>query len=92
MKKYEEALEQVYSQVAPEVNELYEHYREKLNLEEETNTERQLEILTMQKKIISKIYIKNLSLIANYYAREMTSMYESSLQNYKECIKGLLKG
>ena len=90
MKDYQEALHESYSQVAPEVNKVYEYYREKLGLEEETDPERQLEILAIQKKIISKIYIKDLSMIANYDARGMTSMYCSSLENYKRRIQNLI--
>lgn len=54
MRDYNESLKIVYSQVAPEVNELYEYYRKKKNLEEERETERQLEILT-EKSIFQKL-------------------------------------
>ena len=90
MRDYNESLQEVYSQVAPEVNKLYEYYREKQGLEEEKDTERQLEILAMQKKYISKTYISDISLITDYYAREMTSMYQSSLENYKTRIQFFL--
>ena len=89
MEKYNEALREVYSQVAPEVNKLYEYYREKMNLEEETDTEKQLETLTA-KKYISKTFIVDLSLIADYYAREMKSRYLSCLEDYKNRIRFLL--
>jgi hypothetical protein len=90
MDNYNQALKEVYSQVAPEVNDLYEYYRAKNNLEEERDTERQLEILT-QKKYISNTYIANLSLITDYYVREMTSAYLSSLEDYKNRIKFFLE-
>lgn len=82
---YNEALQEVYSQVAPEVNELYEYFRKKKELEDEKDTERQLEIL-VNKKYISNTFISNLSLIADYYQRGMISMYLSNLQNYKNRI------
>lgn len=85
-----EALEYVYSQVADNVNEMYERYRKKCNLECETDTERQLEILTM-KKYISKTYITNLMLMADYYARGMDFKYEAELENYKIRIQVLLE-
>lgn len=76
------ALQVVYSQVADIVNTMYQRYKEKCNLENEEDTERQLEILT-NKKYISYTYISNLSLMADYYARGMYSMYEAELENYK---------
>jgi len=90
MSKENEALQFVYSQVADEVSEMYERYREKCGLEEETDTERQLEILT-SKKFISSTYISNLSLIADYYARGMDAQYYSNLQNYKVRMQVLLE-
>lgn len=82
---YNETLQEVYSQVAPEVNELYEYFREKNGLEEEKDTERQLEIL-VSKKYISITYISNLSLMVDYYQRGMINMYLSNLQDYKNRI------
>ncbi len=92
MESYNEALQMIYSQVAPEVNELYEYYREKNNLPEETDTERQLEILAMEKKYISRTYIADIGLIVDYYVRGMTSRYESCLQNFKNRIRFFLAG
>ena len=61
-----EAMQWVYSQVANEVNEMYEKYREKCGLEEEHDTKKQLEIL-VDKKYITNTFISNLSLITDYY-------------------------
>lgn len=90
MNKEKEALQIVYSQVKEEVNELYERYRKKCGLEEESDTERQLEILT-SKKYISSTYIANLSLLVDYYVRGMIVQYCSNLENYKIRIKVLLE-
>ena len=90
MDTYKETLQEVYSQVAPEVEELYEYYRNKQSLEEEHDTEKQLEILTT-KKYISKTFISNLSLIVDYYERDMISMYLTAIQDYKNRIKFLLE-
>lgn len=90
MSKENEALQFVCSQVADEVREMYERYQRKCGLEEETDTERQLEIL-VSKKYISKTYISNLSLIADYYARGMEVQYNASLQDYKIRIQVLLE-
>lgn len=89
MADYNEVLQQVYSQIAPEVNELYEFYRKKNGLEEEKVTQKQLEIL-VDKKYISKTYISNLSLIVDYYVQNMIGLYLSELQSYKERIKNFL--
>ena len=89
MDTYKESLEYVYSQVAPEVDELYKYYRKKKGLEEEKDTEKQLEILTI-KKYISNSFIADLSLIIDYYERGMISMYLSKLQEYKTRIRFLL--
>lgn len=86
---YHETLKKVYSQIAPDVNRLYEYYRKKKELEEESDTERQLEILTA-KKYISITYISDLSLIVDYYERGMQSKYEDSLKEYKNRIKFFL--
>lgn len=84
------ALQFVYSQVAEEVNEMYERYREKCNLEPETDTERQLEILT-SKKYISNTFILNVQTMAKYYDRGMMNWYLTELMNYKIRIKVLLE-
>lgn len=85
-----EALQFVYSQVAEEVNEMYERYRKKCNLDFETDTERQLEILT-SKKYISNTFILNVHTMAEYYDRGMISIYLAELSNYKIRIKVLLE-
>lgn len=90
MDTYNETLKKVYSQIAPEVNDLYEHYRNKKGLEEEHDTERQLEIL-VRKKYISITFISDISLIVDYYERGMTNMYLSNLQGYKSRIAVLLE-
>lgn len=90
MSKENEALQFVYSQVADEVAQLYERYREKRGLEEEHDTERQLEILT-SKKYINKTFITDLILIADYYAREMEVFYNSKLNEYKIRVQVLLE-
>ncbi len=90
MSKESEALQFVYSQVKDDVNKMYERYREKCGLEEESDTERQLEILT-SKKYISATYISNLALIADYYVRGMYAHYLSNLQDYKIRIQVLLE-
>lgn len=91
MGNYEEALQKVHSEVAPLVNDLYEYFRGKKQLEEETDVERQLEILT-SKKYISITYITDLSLIADYCARSMVREYLSELEHYKMRILLFLEG
>lgn len=88
--KEREALDFIYSQVAPDVDALYQYYREKKQLEDEKDTERQLEIL-IDKKYISQSYMVNLVLISDYYFRGMVSHYCSSLQEYKNRIRFLLE-
>jgi len=90
MDTYNETLQKVYSQIAPEVNELYEYYRKKKGLEEESNTERQLEILT-ERKYISITFISDISLIVDYYETKMIDMYLESLQKYKTRIRFFLE-
>ena len=89
MDTYKQTLEKVYSQVAPEVNELYEYFRNKKGLEEEKNTEKQLEIL-INKMYISGTYSSDLMLIVDYYERKMMNEYISALENYKYRIKMFL--
>ena len=89
MDTYREKLEEVYSQIAPEINDLYEFFRKKKGLEEENDTKKQLEIL-VAKKYISSTYISDLSLIVDYYERDMIAMYNNTLQNYKIRIKVFL--
>ena len=82
MGKENEAYEKVLSQIADIVGEMYEKYRRGKGLEDEKDTERQLEILT-SKTYISITYISDLSLIADYYARDMIEIYTSRLEEYK---------
>lgn len=82
MGRENDAYQEVLSQVADVVGEMYEKYRRGKGLEDEKDTERQLEIL-VSKKYISDTYISDLSLIADYYAREMITTYMSKLQGYK---------
>ena len=89
MDTYKETLEKVYSQVAPEVNELYEYFRNKKGLEEEKDTEKQLEIL-IGKMYISSTYNSDLMLIVDYYERKMMSKYKYALEDYKYRIKMFL--
>lgn len=86
---YDLTLKQVYSQIAPEVKDLYEYYREKKGLEEESNTEKQLDILAA-KKYISITYISDISLIVDYYERGMIDKYEIALRKYKNRIRFFL--
>lgn len=86
---YNTALNVVYSQVAPDVNDLYQYYRERKGLEDETDVERQLEILT-NRKYISKTYISNLSLLVDYFVRGMEVWYQSELQAYQNRIRSFL--
>lgn len=90
MSKENEALAEVCSQVSKEVNEMYQRYRAKKQLEDETDTERQLEILSA-KKYISSSFIVDLYLLSDYYAREMTETYEAALKDYKVRIEVLLE-
>lgn len=89
MDTYKQTLEKVYSQVAPEVNALYEYFRNKKSLEEEKNTEKQLEIL-IEKMYISSTYSSDIMLIVDYYERKMMNEYISALENYKYRIKMFL--
>lgn len=90
MSKENEAYKIVLSQVAEVVNEMYEKYRRGCNLEEESDTERQLEILT-SKKYISITYISDISLIADYYARDMIAKYTSKLLDYKYRVRSQIE-
>lgn len=84
--KEREALDFVYSQVSEDVDALYQYYREKKQLEDEKDTETQLEIL-INKKYISKSYMIDLILISDYYSRGMEARYSSSMQDYKNRIR-----
>ncbi len=86
---YNKAFNVVYSQVAPDVNDLYQYYRERKGLEDEKDVERQLEILT-NKKYISITYISNLSLLVDYLVRGMEIRYQSELQAYQNRIRSFL--
>lgn len=90
MSRENEAYKIVLSQVAEVVNEMYEKYRRGCNLEEESDTERQLEILT-SKKYISITYISDISLIADYYARDMIAKYTSKLLDYKYRVRSQIE-
>ena len=90
MSKENDAQKEVYSQVEGWVNEMYERYRKRLNLERTEDTERQLEILT-SKKYISITFITDLSLIADYKARGMEAMYDAKLKEYKTRIQVMLE-
>ena len=89
MEDYNEALKMVYSQVAPEVNDLYDYYRKKKGLKEEVDTATQLQIL-VDKKYISKTYISDLSLITDYYVKNMIGEYLTKITSYKNRIKNFL--
>ena len=92
MDKENEAYNYVLSEVAPEVDELYQYYRGKdKSLEKEDKTMMQLENLT-QKKYISKTYVSSLMLIVDYYARKKYAKYYAELQNYKMRIRIFLEG
>lgn len=90
MGKENDAYQKVLSQVADVVGEMYEKYRRGKGLEDENDTERQLEILT-SKKYISITYISDLSLIADYYARDMIEIYTSRLEEYKIRIRSQIE-
>ena len=87
---YNEAFKEVCSQVAPKVNDLYEYFREGQNLKEESDVNKQLEIL-VDKKFISSTYISDLSLMVDYYARDMMDMYFTKLERYKDRIRFFLE-
>lgn len=100
---YNETLKEVYSLIAPEVNELYEFFRKRKSLEVENDTGKQLDIL-VEKKYISKTYISDISLIVDYYVMAImaksegkcagytyySNQYNCALNNYKERIKNFL--
>lgn len=90
MSKEKETLNFVYSQVADEVNTLYEHYRRKCSLDEETDTEKQLEIL-VNKKYISQSFLIDLIVLTDYYQRGFYGQYMTGLANYKVRIEFLLE-
>lgn len=77
-----EALREVCSQVATEVNNLYEYFRKKQGLERETDTLRQLELL-VNKKYISHTYLVNLETMVKLYEIGRISQYLSDLEEYK---------
>lgn len=90
MGRENEAYQEVLSQVADVVGEMYEKYRRGKGLEDEKDTERQLEIL-VSKKYISITYISDLSLIADYYARDMIATYTSKLRGYKMRVRSQIE-
>ena len=87
--KKEDSAKEVYSQVAPEINELYEYYRKKKQLEEENDLERQLEVL-IAKKYISDTFLSKLNLLVEYYERGMEVKYLSGIEEYKRSIKSFI--
>ena len=89
MNNDKEIMDFVYSQVAKEVGEMYEHYRKKCGLEEKTNTERQLDIL-INRKYISNSYVIDLIVLKDYYQRKMNAQYFTGLMDYKTRIQFLL--
>lgn len=76
----------IYSQVAPEVNDLYEYYRKKVGLEEENDIQRKIEIL-IQRKYIETSYDAQLSLLVDYYLDGKEILYNSCLKAYKNRIR-----
>ena len=90
MNKEKEALNFVYSQVSKDVGQMYEHYRKRCGLKEETDTEKQLDIL-VNKKYISGSYIIDLIVLADYYQRGLHAQYSAGLLNYKTRIHFLLE-
>lgn len=90
MSRENDAYQKVLSEVAADVGEMYELYRRGKGLEDEKDTEHQLEILA-NKKYISITYISDLSLIADYYAREMWANYVSKLMEYKMRIRSQIE-
>lgn len=88
MGRENDAYQWVLSQVAEVVGEMYEKYRRGKGLEETNDTERQLDILT-SKKYISITFISDLSLIADYHAREMITMCTAKLLDYKTRVRVL---
>lgn len=90
MGKENEAYQEVLSQVSDVVGEMYEKYRRGKGLEDEKNTERQLEILA-SKKYISITYISDLSLIADYYVRGMEETYTSRLLDYRIRVRSQIE-
>lgn len=73
---------EVYSQVATEVNELYEYFRKKQGIEEESDTERQLEILSV-KKYISHTYLDSMEYMIQCYESGRIGWYLTALQEFK---------
>jgi len=88
-KNHNEAVREVCSQVAKEVDELYNYFRRRNELEEETDTLRQLEILT-GKKYISYTYLGNLESMINCYEDKRIGPYLSEMQDYKIRIRYFL--
>lgn len=80
----------VLTDVSEQVNEMYQRYRNKMGLQDEKDTLKQLEILT-QKKYISKTFISDLSLITDYYERGYLGLYLSELERYKYRIMNILE-
>ena len=86
-----EAYNYVLSQVAPEVDELYQYYQEKdRTLENIENVMKKIEIL-VNKKYINGTYISDLMLIVDYYARKDYANYFFNLNNYVLKIKIFLE-
>ena len=82
MRRENEAYKEVLSQVSEVVNEMYEKYRKRCGLEEEKDTERQLDIL-VNKKYIAQSYITDIEAITKYHERSMLAMYHYAMADYK---------
>lgn len=88
-KSNNDIVREVHSQIATEVNELYEYFRKKQGLEEESDTERQLEILTA-KKYISHTYQDNLEYMIKCYESGRIGRYLTTLEEFKIRIRYFL--
>jgi hypothetical protein len=84
-----ESFKVVCSEVAQEVDELYQYFRRKCNLEEENDTLKQLEKL-VEKKYISNTYISDLMLMTDYYERQLYDKYANRVSEYKYRINFFL--
>lgn len=84
-----QALEFVYAKVAEDVNTMYQRYRKKCGLIEETDTKKQLEILT--KKYIPYTYISNIEIMAEHYQNKRYNEYFWEMCDYIIRIKVLLE-
>ena len=91
MSRENESYNYVISQVASQVDELYRYYQKKdKTLEDKEKTMDELETL-VEKKYISRTYISDLMLIADYYNRKQYSAYFNRLQDYLMRIRIFLE-